>query len=73
MSYPNLRAEMARRGITNRDIAKRVGVCPQTVGSWLNGSTNMPLYAAVHIRQMLGDSSIDYLFSQDVDSETVTA
>lgn len=59
----NLRAEMARNGISTAEVADAVGVSPATVRQWLNG-TNAPsvYHAAAIVSAFFDDLSIEYLF-----------
>lgn len=63
--YPNLRAEMARRGMTLQDLAKLVYVSYSTMWSWTNGRRAISLSMAIKIRDALGlDMSVEELFEK---------
>lgn len=60
--YPNLKAEMARYGISQSDIAEATGVTSKTVWSWLNESTCMDVEKAIAIQDRFFPSmTIEYL------------
>lgn len=40
--FPNISAEMARNGLTNRTLAEKVGVSEGTVSNWRCGNTEIP-------------------------------
>jgi transcriptional regulator with XRE-family HTH domain len=64
MAYPNLAAEMKRFGISQEEMASRIGTTPVTVSRWLNGHNKMPVEACFRVKQALfPDLSVDYLFS----------
>jgi transcriptional regulator with XRE-family HTH domain len=64
MAYPNLAAEMKRFGISQEEMASRIGTTPETVSRWLNGRNKMPVEACFRVKQALFPNlSIDYLFS----------
>ena len=48
--YRNLRAEMARSGITNEQLAKGIGVNPATMSAKLNTAGRMRLDEAQQLR-----------------------
>lgn len=50
MVYPNLAAEMARRGISSKDIASVVGKTPDTVNKWMNGKGDFPIGKAFAVQ-----------------------
>jgi Plasmid maintenance system antidote protein len=61
--HPNLRAEMARRGITISDIAKLLGVRYATACDKLNGKYRFYYDEALKIkRHFFPDCSLEYLF-----------
>ncbi len=64
MAYPNLSAELRRYGITQEQMAERIGRKPETVSRWLNGKNAMPVGECFRIREELFPSmSVDYLFA----------
>lgn len=65
MSYPNLRAEMARENITQKSLASKLEVTERTVNSWLNGDGNPKVDQCFYIRDNFFPSmTVDYLFSR---------
>lgn len=68
--YPNLKAEMARHGIRNKDIAEVLGVTPKTVSSKINCRTYFMTDEIVKIRDTFFPKiSIDDLFSEETIDE----
>lgn len=66
MAYPNLNAELRRYGITQEDMAERIGTKPETVSRWLNGKSKMPVGVCFRIKELLFPSmSVDYLFASE--------
>ena len=66
MPYPNLEAEMARKGVTQKDIAELVGKSPETVNNWLRGrSGEFTVKASLLVKERLFPGhSIEYLFDE---------
>ncbi len=61
--YPNLRAEMARRRITNEQVAQTVQVNPGTLSAKLNDPHRLLLQEAAIIRDhYFPNLTLDYLF-----------
>lgn len=61
--FDNLRAEMARRGISVTDLASKIGVSKQTLYRKLHGQSPLSLHEARSIREVLGvDITLDDLF-----------
>ena len=63
-TYPELVAEMAKRGLTRTSIAKRLGISPRTLYSKLAGDTDFTLSEA---------NKIHAAFFPDVDKEALFA
>ena len=65
MRYPNLEAEMRRYGVTQRDMAERLGKRPETICRWMHpGAVTFPVDDAFEIaRGLFGGLPVDYLFS----------
>lgn len=62
--HPNLRAEMSRIGIRQRDIAKLLGVSELTVSKKMNGKSSFTIDEAFLIQKtFFPNLSLDYLFS----------
>lgn len=64
MKYPNLNAEMARRGTNPATVAAYLGVSAQTVRNWLQGKGCPSVDQAMELSGLFG-MDIDYLFSQE--------
>lgn len=63
MTYPNLKAEMARIGVDTSDVAKAAGVSSRTVRNWLVAIGRPDVEQAKKIKQELFPScTVDYLF-----------
>lgn len=63
MTYPNLEAEMVRKGYTREDIAKALGIHVSGVYLMLSGKRNLSVTRAQRIRnQLFPDMRLDYLF-----------
>jgi len=60
--YPNLKAEINRRGMTFAEFAKSVGVSEKTVSNWINGNSAPSIDKAREISQAMS-APIDYLFA----------
>ena len=61
--YPNLRAEIARKGMSLCDFAKAVGMAYQTLRAKINGFREFTYPEVVMIRNYLNpEISIEYLF-----------
>lgn len=67
MRYPNLAAEMARRGITQSDISKVIGKNPATVSCWMNGSRgDFSVESAMKLRdELFPGLNVEYLFGAE--------
>lgn len=64
--YKNLRAEMARHGVTVRQIAELLGVRFATVSDKLNGRSRFFTDEAIRIKQhFFPNCSLEYLFDDD--------
>lgn len=62
--YKNLRNEMKANSVSQADIARKLGVRPNTVSSWLNGNSAMPITYAFEVRNaFFPEMTVDYLFS----------
>lgn len=68
--YPNLAAELARKGLKQKDIAPILGIRPATLSSKLSGKSPLLLDEAFTIQKtFFPNSSLDYLFEKS-DSKT---
>lgn len=50
MTSNELRAELSALGWTQKRLADRLGVEPDTVGRWANGRTPVPGYVVEYLR-----------------------
>jgi len=57
--YPNIKAEMARKNITQDELVKKLGVCRKTFYSW-NKHGNIPLSKLEQMATIFG-CTVDYL------------
>lgn len=63
--YKNLRAEMARNGVTIGDMAKALGVRYATVNDKLNGRFRFYYDEALKIKKLFfPECELEYLFDQ---------
>lgn len=61
--YMNLKAEMARKGITNEQLANGIGINPATMSAKLNIAGRMRLDEAQYLRdKFFPGMTMDYLF-----------
>lgn len=64
--YKNLKAEMAREGITNKIIADVLNIDPSTVSAKLNLYDRLKLSEAQKIqKELFPNHSVNYLFETD--------
>lgn len=49
--YPNLAAEIARRGVTVNQMAKAIGCKPRSMSQRLNGDVRLTLDEAMELRE----------------------
>lgn len=62
--YPNLKAEMARNGVTVKDIQKVIGKNEKTARNKMNGKTPITISEAFSIAlNLFPGLTVDYLFS----------
>ncbi|MFB6364512.1 XRE family transcriptional regulator [Paenibacillus elgii] len=72
MRYRNLRAEMARNGVTIQQLANSLGVRFATVSDKINGKSRFFCDEAFYIRRnFFPNCSFEYLF--DPDDQQTTA
>lgn len=63
--FPNLRAEMARLGMTTEDVAKKIGKSREWLENRLNGKCSLPIDMAFAIGdRCFPGVKFDYLFKQ---------
>ena len=77
--FRNLNAEMSRRGLTRRVMAKKINMTPNTLTRKLNGLAVFTLDEVYKIRDMLDeispldkDMNLDKLFEQSGNPEPTT-
>ena len=64
--YPNLRAEMARKGVTGTEIANVIGRTKSTLSQKLGKEDGFTLLEAEKIKAFLNvDMTIDELFKRE--------
>lgn len=64
--YPNLKAEMARKGITQTKLAEFAGVSTRTIYSWLNETPETDVSMAIAIKnRFFPKQEVDYLFTYE--------
>lgn len=63
MTYPNLKAELARKGLKADDVAIAASVSGKTVYNWLKGTSEPTIGQAKAIRaRLFPDLDLSYLF-----------
>lgn len=66
MAYPNLNAELARIGMTHKQLADRIGRPHVTVNNWMIGRTSVPVSDCFRIKdELFPELSVDYLFASE--------
>ncbi|WP_420038583.1 helix-turn-helix domain-containing protein [Parageobacillus thermoglucosidasius] len=67
MVYKNLAAEMARKGITKKDLARSLNLRYPTVVDKTNGKSRFYLDEAIKIKEtFFPDLDLEYLFESDI-------
>lgn len=63
--YPNVRAELARKGLTQEKVAERMGIADGTLSGKLNGRYQFTLNEARRLKEILEtDIPIEELFKE---------
>lgn len=63
--FPNLKAEIARKGYKEKDMAKKIGVSPRTLSNKITGRSDFTLSEMLAIKQnFFPDLSLEYLFQR---------
>ena len=63
--YPNLRAELARKGINLTELAEAIGMALQTLSSKMNGKSEFTYSEVVNIKKFLGvEIPLEILFER---------
>ena len=69
--FPNLRAEMARKGLDGVDISARLGCSQKTFSNKMNGKSEFTRAEIFTIRnEFFPDLTIEYLFQIDCSKNT---
>ena len=63
MTYPNIAAERARKGITQEQLAKELRVCRKTLWNWEHNG-NIPMNKVEAMAKLFGVTS-DYLLGHN--------
>jgi ribosome-binding protein aMBF1 (putative translation factor) len=50
----NILAQLRKRGMSQKDLAEKLQVTPQTVNSWVKGNSNFTIETIVKIEGVLG-------------------
>ena len=67
MKFNNLLAEMAKLGITQKELAKLTGIKHQTLIKKLTGEKEFRLSDILKIRNLINPNlSLEYLFNQNL-------
>lgn len=64
--FNNLNAEIARKGLMKKDIAKAIGITPSALRLKMIGKKRFYIDEAYKIAQLLENASIEYLFKKEV-------
>lgn len=68
--FPNLKAEIARKAIKEKDIAKKIGLSAKTFSSRMTGRSDFTLREMMAIKKhFFPDLSLEYLFATDDEKE----
>lgn len=75
--FRNLNAEMTRRGLTRQELAKRMGICTNTLSRKLNGLRSFTLEELNEIRDIPNEImelklDLDVLFEKSENPEPTT-
>lgn len=63
--FPNLRAEMARKDISQKALSELIGISRDSFKNKLNGTTEFRLDEMLAIQERLGEYSLEYLFKKE--------
>lgn len=64
--FPVLEAELSRRGIKKKEIAKTLGISDKSMSNKLTGKNELTLSEILCIQQFIPDVPMSELFSHDV-------
>ncbi len=65
--FPNLDAELARKNISTKDLAKMIGTSEKTANNKRAGRTEFTLSEIKKISSIFPNVSVDYLFATKAD------
>lgn len=72
--FPNIRAEMARKGLTATSMAKNLKINERTLGNKLSGKSEFTWTEVNRIKTMFfPNCSLEYLFEQDNSEKSESA
>lgn len=64
--YPNLLAELARRKMTQGELAGKLGMTKSSLSMKINGKSGFTLKEANRIKRILAtEETLDYLFMEE--------
>ena len=63
--YDNLRAEMARKDLHQRELAESIGIAQQSLRNKLRGKCDFKLREMRGIQKNFPGCSLDYLFGEE--------
>lgn len=68
MNYPELRAAIARNGVSNRSIASQLSITEQALNNKMNGKTEFKNSEIKKLSQLLGLSlgEVNYIFFDSI-------
>lgn len=70
MRYSNLKAELARRGISMEEVSKVLNIHRNSVANKINGETSFTVEEAFKIQnRYFPKMSMDYLFATEEDQQ----
>ena len=65
--FPNVKAELARKGVTLTELAEAIGMSLQTLSGRMNGKSEFTYSEAVKIKKFLGvEIPLEILFERVV-------
>lgn len=68
--FPNLKAEIARKSLKEKDIAKKIGLSAKTFSNKMRGHSDFTLREMLAIKKyFFPDFSLEYLFAIDDEKE----
>lgn len=62
--FRNLKAELARAGMTTNDYAKELNISQKSVTNKYNGEREFKLNEMIVTKKLFPDCSLDYLFEK---------